>query len=508
MGPIEAQKDGGGGSKTRPGEEVVCNLMDEDCLFLNIWVPVGGAEKPTGGWPVQFDFPGGGWLCGHGMQQSLLNPVDLFRESRDCPRIVVSANARVGIFGYLASGDLLDDGWNEATNLSESAGNFGLWDLRMALEWTHEHIHLFGGNPRNITAGGYGPMTAFQIHYDTYQPPDKRIIRRSYMFSGAVSVQPVDADSSKSCKQFDEICEQLMIDRNLPSKEKMRLLRGVSSDKLMEVTKILEPEFKPVTDGDGGFVPPWMMQSLWSGEFGRRLKQRGFKLVIGDPSEEKCLYDHWARCRYRQARIITGRDALLAKLKTLYPDDVCQLLVTRYANSIMDWASMYYEIIADVQCHAAVRGWAQCLYYGGMSTRDVLRYHIAWRPKGFDEYVDRSAGISHVMDAPIWWFSGWRAGFSKSDRQHVLNFAAPFGCFVKGDRSVVKWGPEAEYEVRLLGADGLVTNAEDPFWTKKLEVWRALRDVQSWRGTTREEHKKGAKSDVVVTEDYHSMLVP
>ena len=27
--------------------------MDEDCLFINIWVPAGG-EGPAGGWPVQF----------------------------------------------------------------------------------------------------------------------------------------------------------------------------------------------------------------------------------------------------------------------------------------------------------------------------------------------------------------------------------------------------------------------------------------------------------------------
>lgn len=29
--------------------------MDEDCLFLNIWVPIGG-EGPVEGWPVQFVF--------------------------------------------------------------------------------------------------------------------------------------------------------------------------------------------------------------------------------------------------------------------------------------------------------------------------------------------------------------------------------------------------------------------------------------------------------------------
>lgn len=40
-------------AEAEPGE--VQNVQDEDCLYLNVWVPAGrDGEMPEGGWPVQF----------------------------------------------------------------------------------------------------------------------------------------------------------------------------------------------------------------------------------------------------------------------------------------------------------------------------------------------------------------------------------------------------------------------------------------------------------------------
>lgn len=61
----------------------------------------------------------------------------------------------------------------EAQFLGLKSGNYGLWDQRLALEWTHANIVGFGGNPRNITVGGYsgGTYSTFlQLQYDLTRP--------------------------------------------------------------------------------------------------------------------------------------------------------------------------------------------------------------------------------------------------------------------------------------------------------------------------------------------------
>ena len=66
--------------------------------------------------------------------------------------IIVTPAYRLGLLGFLASEELHQDAIAVG---EESCGNFGFWDQRQALEWTRENIHLFNGNPLNITVSGY-----------------------------------------------------------------------------------------------------------------------------------------------------------------------------------------------------------------------------------------------------------------------------------------------------------------------------------------------------------------
>lgn len=406
------------------------------------------------------------------MQQSFLDPIDIFRENRDNLRIIVSANFRVGIFGFLASEELLQDSKDHRRDPYAASGNFGLWDLRMALEWTHANIHLFGGNVNNITAGGSGQLTAYQLHFDAFQPPNRRIIRRAFLFSGAVALQPDIPQSQKPRQQFLQICRRFHIDSDLSPEDKVRLLRGVSAEKLLEFSKTLSTGFRPVTDGQGGFVPIYLMRTIRNGELGRRLKELGVQVLIGDPSNEAALYQHW-----NQKTPITTRQELTTKLALNFPSDIVEALITKHAAHSTNWNTIYTQITADIQCHASVRGFAHALFKGGMTAQDVLRYHIAWRPKTL--LFQPSTGISHVLDIPLWWYAGWRTGFTDRDKQDVLNFTRAFARFIRGDISALfGWGTEAEYEVRLLAQDGSVRVAEDPMWRGKMEVWNVVRDVQ------------------------------
>lgn len=448
-------------------------------------MPAGG-EGPRGGWPVQFDIPGSGFQRGHGMQHTFLDPIDIYRENRDSPRIIVSPNFRCGVFGFLASEELLLDSKDLKSDPYVASGNFGLWDIRMAIEWTFANIHLFGGNPHNICVGGDGSTTAYQLHYDAFQPVERRLIRRAFLFSGAVCVQPSIPQSTKPRAQFTELCKRLNIDNDtLPSEDKVRLLRGVSAEKLMSVVQKMETNFDPVTDGQGGFIAADLMQSIWSGALGRRLKERAVQVLIGDPSGERSVYELLMRRREEGSipgfpRFVQSRQALVTSLRAYYPEAVAKALVAKYSTENKDWSNIHCDIMADVECHAAVRGFAHSLIKGGMSTQNVLRYHIAWRSKAFEKYLQPGTGICHATDVPIWWHSGWRAGFSEREKQDVLNFTRPFARFLRGDVSArFGWGTEVESEFRMLAPDGAVVVAKDPLWANKLEIWNVVQNAQN-----------------------------
>ncbi|EME41475.1 hypothetical protein DOTSEDRAFT_135895 [Dothistroma septosporum NZE10] len=459
------------------------NDMDEDCLFINVWVPAGG-EGPVDGWPVQFQIIADDFQNSPGLNHRFVDPIDIFREHhKDNPRIIVFAQYRCGIFGFLASEELVRGDDVIKSDPFAAPGNFGLWDIRMAVQWTYSNIHLFGGNPECISVGGFGAATAFQLHYDAFEPFSKPVIRRAFLFSGAVGMQPVFVQSSKPRAQFAEICRRVNIDDDLPSEDRVKLLRGVSSHKLLAVVRMMQTTFDPVTDGPGGFIPAQLMASIWNGELGRRLKTRNVQVLIGDTSNVDACYsfmDERTGLMSPVAPAMASRKSLVSRLSITFPENLAEALVVRYESPYNnDWPWLYSKIMADVQCHAIVRGFAQSLFHGGMTSQDVLRYHIAWRFKGTGSHINPMSGTSNTLDMPIWWYGGWSAGFSRRERQDVTNFARPFARFLRGDISAMcGWGTEAQTDVRMLAADGSVLITEDPLKGRMRDLWELMKDAQ------------------------------
>jgi carboxylesterase type B len=115
---------------------------------------------------------------------------------------------RINLFGFLASSVLAE--------LAEDPGpgNYGFWDQRAALEWTAVNISYFGGDPANITVGGHSAgaySTVFQLYHDTYLPAEERLIKRIFLYSNAVGVQPNAYSSDFNTTQFDELCSVLSV---------------------------------------------------------------------------------------------------------------------------------------------------------------------------------------------------------------------------------------------------------------------------------------------------------
>ncbi|KAE8151623.1 Alpha/Beta hydrolase protein [Aspergillus avenaceus] len=111
----------------------------EDCLFLNVWVPEG--VKAGDKVPVLHWLHGSAWAFGSkdlfGDGFGLFDAMD--EEGRF---IFVASNYRMGLYGWTSSarGDM--------------DANAGLFDAVAALEWTKKYIARFGGDPDRVTAMG------------------------------------------------------------------------------------------------------------------------------------------------------------------------------------------------------------------------------------------------------------------------------------------------------------------------------------------------------------------
>lgn len=146
------------------------NSTTEDCLFLNVYVPKSGQEEgKEAPRPVMVLFPGGGLFCGGS------NDYDPKCLVEDGDIIFVSLNYRLGIFGFFS---------HPAINAEDHAGgNYGIMDQQFALNWVHNNIEAFGGDPRNVTimgesAGGISVM----VHLAA--PQSRGLFHRAIVQSG------------------------------------------------------------------------------------------------------------------------------------------------------------------------------------------------------------------------------------------------------------------------------------------------------------------------------------
>ena len=113
--------------------------MGEECLVLNLWSPgLDNAKRPVMVW-----LHGGGFTSGSGA-----NPVTSGEQlARRGDVVVVTVNHRLGAVGYLHLAEL------GGPELAASGMN-GILDIQAALEWVHDNIAGFGGDPGNVTIFG------------------------------------------------------------------------------------------------------------------------------------------------------------------------------------------------------------------------------------------------------------------------------------------------------------------------------------------------------------------
>lgn len=114
--------------------------VSEDCLYLNVWTP---ATRNTKGLPVLVYFYGGGNVAGDASEPRY-DGESMAKKGM----VVVTANYRLNIFGFLAHPDL------SAETPYKASGNYGVLDQHATLAWVQKNIAAFGGDPEKVTIAG------------------------------------------------------------------------------------------------------------------------------------------------------------------------------------------------------------------------------------------------------------------------------------------------------------------------------------------------------------------
>lgn len=133
FGPNCAQ----GGWGMAPG--AIAEGSSEDCLYLNLWVPV--EIKPGAKLPVMVWIHGGAFVGGSGNTSG-----DQFAKQGV---ILVTFNYRLGRLGHFAFPALSEE------HPEEPKGSYAFMDQIAALKWIQQNIAEFGGDPDNVTIFGF-----------------------------------------------------------------------------------------------------------------------------------------------------------------------------------------------------------------------------------------------------------------------------------------------------------------------------------------------------------------
>ena len=222
------------------------SVGNEDCLFLNIYVPKNQTDINKNKFPVMFWIHGGSNIWGSG------DFYDYSKLATDKQVIVITVNYRLGLFGWFSSEHLR----NTSDGLDQSS-NFGQLDLIKGLEWVNENIASFGGDASNVTifgesAGGHNVLTLLA------SPLADGLFHKAISQSGYVSsysqdfAENVSELSSKNI--FKDDIKFLVDDQDVAD-----YLRSLSPEEIYQRFKKTADEYvypiTPITIRDGIVVP-------------------------------------------------------------------------------------------------------------------------------------------------------------------------------------------------------------------------------------------------------------
>ncbi|XP_074657701.1 acetylcholinesterase-like [Tubulanus polymorphus] len=246
-------------------------VTQEDCLYLNVWVPRTTPRLKRSA--VLVWIFGGGFTTG----SATLDVYDGRVIAAEREVIVVSMQYRLGFLGYMALG------------IPDAPGNAGMFDQLMALQWVKNNINYFGGDSNNVTLFGESAGSV-SVSMHLLSPLSRDKFARAIMQSGVAIGDWATTTMEEAKRRTIQLSKLVNCTRNSWN-SLVECLHKIPPMEFPEheysiVRGIMQWPFVPVIDGTFFIEPPTL--SLERGNF------KKCPILLGSNSDEATyfmLYD-------------------------------------------------------------------------------------------------------------------------------------------------------------------------------------------------------------------------
>lgn len=342
--------------------------MSEDCLYLSVQTPAKSKNEKL---PVFVNIHGGGFATGSysGTQDSFVKEGIVY----------CSIEYRLGPLGFMAH--------PEASKESPDgiSGNYGIYDQICALNWIHDNIAAFGGDPEKVTICGES-AGGISVSILCASPLCKGLFRGAISESGGSFCPVASAEGSPlglgATTSYYKDAEKKGLDyqKKLGAKN-LKKMRAISGEELINAGSSWQ--FWPVVDG-----------KAITGDIYKLYEQGNYNdvdVIVGYNSDEGSLFAHQMTLDGYK-KMASGFGPVGEKLVKVYP-----------ATNDKEALYAVQDIFRDTAFGWGTWAWANLQSKTGKS--NVYMYYFAQHSQ--NSIIKDCRGATHVAEMPFIYDWNW-----------------------------------------------------------------------------------------------------
>ncbi|XP_048010732.1 cholinesterase 1 isoform X2 [Megalobrama amblycephala] len=377
--------------------------VSEDCLYLNVFVPlsVNFAAPLLKPLPVMVWIHGGDFIAGSASKALY----DGRYISNFTQTVVVSVAYRLGAFGFLVSGK---------DPRTSAVGNYGILDQQAALLWVQQNIAVFGGDPSKVTLFGESAgaqSVSLHLMIQSSKPLFRQAVFQSLPFSIPLKTRH---ESLKLGKNFAKMANCSVLD--------MECLLSLSPQAVLNAqikssSKVVNPfRFLEVFESWGPYIDGELIKEQSVSAFQKGHWQKEKPVLLGTTSEEGVIFVYGVFTKPVSAVECTVYTTAIFKQHTI---KILRKYLPLYTDT--DHRDMLAQIVTDYIFLCPSRRAARAGVLSGSSVWMYVFDHVASDPRVWSGLTFCYHHACHGAELPFLFDSAVVANFTMTQPERLLS---------------------------------------------------------------------------------------